>query len=63
MTTTELEEIVNSLYDINLDELAIDDMDTLAAEVKQYGLDLPITQELIDAYHGDYLDKYCESKI
>ena len=63
MTIIDLEGIVNKLYDADLSDFSISDLDVLVEEVKQYGLDLQITQELLDAYQGDYLDKYCESKI
>ena len=63
MTISDMENIVDTLYKVNADDLTVGDLDALVCEVKQYGLDLEITSELICAYNNDNLKLFCEDRI
>jgi len=62
MTIIQLENAIKYMPLI-IHEFTINELYDIVDEVKQYGLDISITSELITAYNNDELKAYCESQI
>ncbi len=60
MTTMDLEEFLNKVKG-NLFYLTFNDAEEMINEIKQYGMDLKITDELVEAYNSDKLKEYIET--
>ncbi len=60
MTTIDIENFLENVRG-EMWNLTLADLEHLAVEVKQYGLDLKITNDLIAAFNNDSLKEYIES--
>ncbi len=60
MTIIDLEDFLNKVRG-NLLHLTFSEAEEMVDQIKQYGMDLKITDELVEAYNSDKLKEYIEA--